>query len=95
MVPTPIALGLTLCERVMVEEGTRQVSLIGTFNGLRRTAFPFVPPPFYVFATLTGSAGNAEIELTVRAVSTDDEVYSFRGSVRSRTASRRSACGCA
>jgi hypothetical protein len=31
MIPTPVALGLTLCDYVIVEEGTKKESLIGTF----------------------------------------------------------------
>ena len=52
MVPCPVALALVLCEKVIVEEGTRSASLIGTFNHLDAGAFPFVPLPFCVVATL-------------------------------------------
>ena len=34
MIPRPSAVGLTICERVIVEEGTRNRSLIGAFTRL-------------------------------------------------------------
>src|SRR4051812_33155997 len=73
MIPSPIALGLTICERVIVEQGTRSLSLIGTFDELSGTSFPLVPPPFYAYAVLTGGQGDAELELIISDVETDDE----------------------
>jgi hypothetical protein len=32
MIPPPIALGLTLCEQVIIEGGTRRATLVGCFN---------------------------------------------------------------
>ena len=59
MIPPPVAVSLTLCNHVMVEEGgTRRVSLIGGFSRLRVTSFP-ATPAFYVFAALTDGLGNA------------------------------------
>jgi hypothetical protein len=81
MVPKPIALGLTLCDRVIVEEGTRHASLVGTFNHIRAPAFPHVSTPFSVYATLTGSDGDATVQLTVTSLETEEQVYAFRGSV--------------
>jgi hypothetical protein len=77
MIPPPIALSLTLCEHLSVEEGTKNVSLAGTFTRRYGQAFPFVPLPFYVFATLTGAQGEGEITLTVTALETDEEVASL------------------
>ncbi len=41
MTPTPVAIGLTLCERVIVEEGTRNLTLVSTFISLQGEEFPF------------------------------------------------------
>jgi len=76
MVPAPTALPLTLCDQVIVEEGTKKVSLIGSFRKLYARSFPFVPLPFCVFATLTGSQAEGAITLTVREAESDEEVYS-------------------
>lgn len=77
MVPCPVALALVLCEKVIVEEGTRNASLIGTFNHLHAGTFPFVPLPFCVVATLTGAQGEGEITLSVTRLETDEEVASL------------------
>jgi hypothetical protein len=82
MVPQPIALGLTLCDYVIVEEGTKKVSLIGGFSGIRAAEFPFVPLPFCVYAPLTGGQGEAAAELTVTSLETEDEIYSLQRTVR-------------
>ena len=34
MVPTPTAFGLTLCEKIIVEEGSRRITLINSFTKL-------------------------------------------------------------
>ncbi len=82
MVPRPIAAGLMLCDYVVVEEGTRKISLIGSFSGVRVPSFPFVRPQFCVFASLTDGLGDAMAELAVTHLDSDEEIYSFQRSVR-------------
>ena len=62
-VPTPIALGLTLCDLVIVEEGTRKQSLIGTPLRLKANRFPYIPPPFFAHSALADGFGPATIHL--------------------------------
>jgi hypothetical protein len=81
MAAPPIAVGLTLCDHVIIEERTRKVSLIGTFTGLRVSDFPAVAPPFSVFALLTDWAGDATIELSVLELDTEAEVLILRNRV--------------
>jgi hypothetical protein len=59
MVPPPTVVGLTLCDVVIVDEGTRKVSLINTFTGIRLASFPASPQPFCVYTTLAGGQGEA------------------------------------
>ena len=75
MVPPPIALGLTLCDYVIVEEGTKKVSLIGTFTGIAVEHFPAVPQPFSVFSALIDGMGNATMRIEVTNQETGEEVY--------------------
>jgi hypothetical protein len=82
MVPRPSAIGLTLCDYVIVEEGTKKSSLIRAFTGLRAQGFPWTPRPFCVFATLTDGLGEGVIELTLTRLETDEEVYTIRRSLR-------------
>ena len=81
MVPTPVALGLALCDYVLVEEKTKKISLIGTFAGIRVDQFPATPPPFSVFAVLTDGSGDATIRLSVLQLETDEEVYAYQSQV--------------
>lgn len=74
MVPAPIALGLTICEKVIVEQGTIRVSLISIFNMLEAAEFPHTPPPFCVFASLTGGEGSATATLTITRMETDEVI---------------------
>jgi hypothetical protein len=75
MVPKPVALGLTLCEKVIVEDGTKSVSLIGIFSKVRGRTFPLALPPVWVAATLTGSQGEGELSLSVTNLQTDEEQH--------------------
>jgi hypothetical protein len=75
MTPTPITLGLTLCEKVIVEEGTRNVTLVSTFNKPAVSRFPTPPKRFDVFAALTDGVGDATIKLTVTSLATDEMIY--------------------
>jgi hypothetical protein len=77
MVPAPIALGLTLCESIIIAEGTRRVSSINGFNRMQASSFPYDASPFYALATLTGGQGEAEITLVITHLETDEEVYSL------------------
>lgn len=79
MVSRPIALGLTLCDYVIVEERTKKVSLIGTFTGIAMEQFPSVAPPFSVVATVTDGLGEAPVDLVVVNLNTGEENYVFRG----------------
>jgi hypothetical protein len=81
MTPSPVVVGLTLCDYVIVEERTKKVSLIGTFTGLSVPELPAQPLPFSVFAVLTDAEGDGTVELKVRSLDTDEEVYSFQNSL--------------
>jgi hypothetical protein len=78
MIPPPLTVGLTLCHYVMVEEGTKNVSLIGGFSKFRARKFPFTPSPFCVYTSLTGGHDTGELELAVTNLQTDEEVFALR-----------------
>jgi hypothetical protein len=82
MVPPPIALGLTLCEKVIVEEGTKNVTLVSTFTKLRVDQFPTGPQRFVVFAVLTDGLGDGTIELVITRLETDEAIYTYRNRLR-------------
>jgi hypothetical protein len=82
MIPPPIVLGLTICEKAIVEEGTRNVTIVSTFTRLLMEEFPFPPQRFSVYAVLTEGIGDATILLTVTNLETDEEVDRIERSLR-------------
>ena len=72
----PLALGLTICEDVVVEAPSRDVSLIRSFTGLPVPRFPTIARPFCVFSALTDGLGTADILLQVGHFSESyEEIY--------------------
>lgn len=82
MNPPPIALGLTLCEKVIVEEGTRNITLVSTFTKLYADDFPSSPQRFAFAAVLTAGQGDGTVDLVITRLDTDKETYSIRRSLR-------------
>jgi hypothetical protein len=81
MVPHPVAVGMMFCDSLIVEEGTRKVSFIGSFNRLNFDGFPSPQQPFYVLATLTEGHGRGRIDAIVSRLDTDEEIYTHRGQI--------------
>ena len=77
MIPVPLSIGLTLCQSIIIEEGTRNLTLVGTFVNFRSADFPFGPAPFCVVSTLVGGHGEGELELAVTRLETDREVFAL------------------
>lgn len=75
MIPKPIALGLFLCEKVIFEEGTKNVTLVSLFTSLNVDRFPFQPQKFALFAALTDGLGDGIIEVVVTRLETDERIY--------------------
>ena len=48
----PVAIGLLLCEQLIVEEGTKNASLVNCFTQRIGESFPWTVPPFTVAAWL-------------------------------------------
>ena len=75
MESTPVAIGLHLCDNVIVEAHTGKISLVGMFMHLAMDNFPGVAPPFSVVATLTDGLGTGIITLAVTLLDTGEEIY--------------------
>src|SRR5207244_3355115 len=73
---------LTICEKVIVEEGTKNVTLVSTFTKLLADTFPTSPQKFTVYTVLTGGVGDGIIDLIVRDLETDQVVHEARLPVR-------------
>jgi hypothetical protein len=78
MIPTPIAVGLMLCEQVIIEEGTRHFSLINTFARWKVGSFPAVSRPFCVVCAMTDGEGDGTIRLVISQEETARVIYDKR-----------------
>jgi hypothetical protein len=81
MNPAPTAIGLTLCEKVIIEEGTRNLTFVSTFTELLADEIPFWPERFALAVVLTGGQGDGVVELAITQLETDEEIYSLRRSL--------------
>ncbi len=75
MVKPPNVVGLILCEQVIVEETTRNMTLINTSARLRCGSFPSAPQRFCMYAVLTDGLGEARMSAVIARLDTFDEVY--------------------
>ena len=82
MIPPPVVLGLTICEKAIVEEGTRNVTLVSTFTKLLVDSFPTPPQKFTAHVVLTEGLGTGIIDLVVSSLDTNREVYQARVPIR-------------
>ena len=82
MIPPPMALGLTLCEKAITEEGTKDVTLVSIFRKRLVERFPSPPQPFTAYAILTDGVGDGTMELVITNLETDEEIYARRFRVR-------------
>jgi len=71
----PLASGLLLCEQAVIEERTRNVTLVNCFSRRAVERFPSEMFPFVVFALLTNGLGEISLELVIQRLDTFDEVY--------------------
>src|SRR5258708_3377969 len=77
----PVAVGLHLCDYVIVEERTRKTSLIGGFTGLAVSRFSALVKPFFLFALLPDGLGSGTMKLSVTTLETDPEVGTLEGPI--------------
>jgi hypothetical protein len=74
MLQLPNVVGLTLCQQVVTDPTTHNVTLVNVFTRLRCPRFPSPPQPFVVWTTLTDGLGDATISLVVTRLDTLEEI---------------------
>jgi hypothetical protein len=82
MIPPPLALRLTLCEKAIIEDGTKDITLVSTFRTIIVEKFPSPPQRFTAFAVPTDGLGDGTIDFVITNVETDEEVYARQITVR-------------
>src|SRR5262245_61603240 len=70
----PVAVGLLLCEQVIVEENTRNLTPVNVFSQRVAEQFPS-EIPFVVFAILTDGLGEMPIDVAISRLDTLEEIY--------------------
>jgi hypothetical protein len=75
MAQIPTVLGLLVCEKVVIEERTHNVTLVNCFTRRNVEAFPSERQRFAVFAALTDGLGDIELKLVVQRLDTQEEIY--------------------
>jgi hypothetical protein len=86
MTPKPIAIGLLLCDRVIVDKDTSSPSAIGIFTGLAVEHFPSDPQRFSVLSVLTDAQGDGRCRLAVYRLNEhwlrQEETYATEHAIR-------------
>src|SRR5262249_30528874 len=77
MIKRPNAVGLLLCEHAVIEEKTRNVSLVNTFGRLRFREFPSPPRRFVAFALLTDGLGQGTLTLVHTRLETSEDLNRY------------------
>src|SRR6266516_776934 len=86
----PRCKAILLCERTILEEGTRNVSLINVFLGFKLSAFPGTTRPFELYLQLTDAEGAYDLTVNVVDLSSGNVIaeippYHFEVDDRLRT----------
>jgi hypothetical protein len=75
MTPLPTVVGLFMCEKTIVEEGTRNITLVSAFTKLVVDRFPSPPQQFALVVALTDGLGDARIRLIGTRLETGEDTY--------------------
>jgi hypothetical protein len=70
----PVAIGLLLCEQLIVEKGTKNVTPVNCFTQRTAPAFPWTSPSFAVVVWLTNGQGEVALEVVVEDADTLEEL---------------------
>jgi hypothetical protein len=74
MIQLPVAIGLTVCEQLIVEERTRNITLVNCLARLRVQKVPSTPQRLVIYARLTDGLGDGKITLKVLHPNTLEEL---------------------
>lgn len=75
MSQTPVAVGLLVCEQLIVEEKTKNITAVNCFS---RRIVPEIPPEpfsFAIYAVLTDGLGTMTVRVVISRLDTDEDIY--------------------
>jgi hypothetical protein len=71
----PVAIGVLLCEQVIIEETTRNYTPVNCFGRRVLGQFPSEPFPFVVLALLTDGLGDGSLEVVIHRLDNLEEIF--------------------
>ncbi len=71
----PVVVGLLLCESVIIEEGTHNLTLVNCFTKRKAEQFPSEPHRFIACAVLTDGLGEVTTEVVIKSLSDYEPIY--------------------
>jgi hypothetical protein len=77
MIQMPNCVGLTLCEKVVVEETTHRLTLVNCFQSVEIEDLPWEMELFYRVFCLTDGIGEGKLFVRVSDMDTMDEFHEF------------------
>src|SRR5437660_9984475 len=75
MLQRPTAVGLLLCEQLIVEKRTDNLTVVNAFIHRKVASFPSEPFPFVVVGFLTDGLGDATIDVVISRLDTNEDLY--------------------
>ena len=75
MIEMPVARGLIVCEQIIVDKLTNEVSLINCKHGWKVESFPSDHQRFVVYASLTNGSGSCNITIRIMNLSDGLTIY--------------------
>lgn len=76
----PIPLALLTCDNIITDLRTRKKSLIGLFNSVGASAYPYLMREFFVFVSMTNCEGETDISIKLQAAD-GDVVFNLPGKI--------------
>jgi hypothetical protein len=73
----PSALGLMLCDQIIIDRDSMKPSLIGLFTAMVCGQFPSPPRQIEVFADLTDGQGEIDLDLVVTHMETNEQLMTY------------------
>ena len=79
--PTPVPIAFLLCERVIIEEGTRKKTIIGVWNNINAPTLPFTQRPVCLYARLIDGEGRYALKMVLIQVETQEKMLTIEGEI--------------
>ncbi len=74
MIKKPVAVGLKVCEKAVVEKTTGNVTLVNCLRRLRFKRFPAQAPSLFAFVSVTDALGSCQLKVAITRLATMNEI---------------------